>query len=950
MKKTFLLALLWAALAQAQQPIREFTVGVSAAHPSRVIVKFRSGPSFLPGSGASHALGANLHVVDNPRGLSVAEAIRRYKQNPNVLYAEPDYLVHTTATPTDPMWSMQWDMVKISAPAAWNTQTNASDVIVAVVDTGVDFTHPDLQGNLWTNGANGSHGFSCIDGTCLPGGQDDHGHGTHVAGTIGAVADNGRGIAGINWRAQILACKFMDASGNGTDSDAILCFNQLMALKQQGYNIRVANNSWGGGGYSQALKDTMSAMEAAGILNVCAAGNSGVNADLTPMYPAGYNNRGILSVLATDQSDLGASFTNYGVANVDLAAPGVSTVSTVPMGTCSLCDATGYRPLSGTSMAAPHVTGVAAAIFHLNPSLSAVQARDILLDRASYDAVTDWRGSMSSTGGRLNFQKAIANPLMTSPRLNGFPAISPIVNAFANAGSTVSLTAAASDPDNDLLRMEWATRSLGQLGLFGYMAEPIFPAPAGNTVSFQAPAVARTVVGTYAVSVADGRGGSHSQIAYATIQPSASAVALLSGSLSVSPASGPVGTNVTVSFPVTGQNGPVAWDLWQTSGGIVGSCCLTGSSAAIPFNTAGAYRIGTQAIDRALNISARQTAVVRIGGATGTPPLINATFDKLSGAAPLTVNVDMTGSTAFGGTLSSYTIICQYMTDGMAAAGPRGSCTYNTPGVYWMLLLLSDSNNLADVQSAYIVVTPAGGAGGGSKQTATVTLSNLTQTYNGTALKPAVTTNPPGLAITWTNAPQTNAGTYAVTATVNDANYEGSASGTFTINKATASVTLGNLTQSYTGSALTPTATTSPAGLAIQWTNAPQANPGSYSVVATVNNPNYQGSASGTFTITGSAPTAVPPSATITSPVNGATVVVKSAVAIQAAVTTGTNPVARVDFLVNGNLICTDTAAPYSCSWNVPGAVGKTYQLQVKAYDTIGTLGASGIVSVRSSR
>jgi len=295
-------------------------------HPSRVIVRFRLGVSTLPGSGADHNLGpSNVHLVGNPPGISVAEALRRYRANPNVLYAEPDYEVRAVATPTDPLWSQQWDMVKISAPGAWNLSTNSSEVIVAVIDTGIDFTHPDLQASLWTNPADGSHGFTCMGGSCAPGGQDDYGHGTHVAGTIGANADNGAGIAGVNWRAQILSCKFLGSSGSGSVSDAILCFNQLVSLKEQGFNIRITSNSWGGGAYSQGLKEAMAAAEAADIVNVCAAGNSGINADLSPMYPGGYDNRGIISVLASDQNDVGASFTNYGVANVDIAAPGVST-------------------------------------------------------------------------------------------------------------------------------------------------------------------------------------------------------------------------------------------------------------------------------------------------------------------------------------------------------------------------------------------------------------------------------------------------------------------------------------------------------------------------------------------------------------------------------------------------------------------------------------------------
>ena len=1002
-------------------PVKTRGASAAAQHPSRVLVRFRDGatPEFLQGSPSSKALSAdlNIHAVDNPPGLSVAETVRGYQANPNVLYAEPDYEVSTTATPNDPLWSQQWDMVKIAAPQAWNTQTNATDVIVAVIDTGVDFTHPDLQANLWTNPADGSHGFTCINGTCVHGGQDDYGHGTHVAGTIGAVAGNSAGIAGINWRAQILACKFLGSNGSGNISDAVLCFNQLLTLKQQGFNIRVTSNSWGGGGFSQALKDVMASAESAGMVNVCAAGNSGVNADISPMYPGAYDNRGIVSVLASDANDLGAYFTNYGVANVDIAAPGVSTLSTVPTGTCSLCDPSGYKLLSGTSMATPHVSAVLAAIFHLNPALTAYQARDVLLDPSSYDLLTDQLGSMTSTGGRLNFAKAIVNPLLTAPKLNNFPVVTSVQNVFANAGDTVNLTATASDPDNDPLRMVWGSSApnTNSLWLLGWMLQGVFPSANGGPVSFQAPALAHSVTAPYAVSVSDGRGGSASSKLYATILPSASPGLPPAGNLTVSPATGPVGTTVSVNFSATDpEGGPVAWDLWQSAlGGGFGMCCYTGTySYAI--NQAGVYRIGVQAMDSELNVSTRQTAVVRIGGATGTPPIASATFDKLTGTAPLTVNVDMSGSTDPDGTVQTYTIICDYATGGFYLSGPKAACSYDTPGNYWMMLIVKDNAGLTDRMSAYVVVTPPGSAPPPTKATASVVLTNLTQTYTGSALTPTATTNPPGLAVTWTSAPQTNAGTYTVTATVNDPNYQGSATGTFIISPASASVTLSNLaqtytgstlvptattkpsglviawinapqtnvgaypvtalvtdpnyqgsatgtlsigptaasvvlsnlTQTYTGSPLAPTATTNPPGLAIAWTNAPQTALGSYAVTATVTDPDYQGSAAGTFTIQPANVPSTPPTVSITNPASG--LIQTGTLTIQAAVTQGTNPIAHVDFLVSGTVKCSDTAAPYSCAWKVPGAHAKTYQLQVKAYDTAGQAGVSSVVTVTS--
>jgi subtilisin family serine protease/uncharacterized protein with FMN-binding domain len=1082
-----------APLAARPQEIISTQTAVTTQVPSRVIVRFRDKASFLPDTANYHALGApGLFVADLPPGLSVTETVHRYQANPNVDYAEPDFIVKLLdTTPNDPLWSQQWDMAKISAPAAWSTNTSAADVIVAVIDTGVDATHPDLKANLWINPVDGTHGFTCMNGSCVNGGIDDFGHGTHVAGTIGAAGNNGVGMAGLNWHTQILSCKFMGSTGSGNVSDAVLCFNQLLTLKQQGFNIRVTNNSWGSGGFSQALQDAMTALEAVGVVNVCAAGNSGVNTDIAPMYPGAYNNRALVSVIATDANDNGASFTNYGIASTDIAAPGVSTLSTVPTGTCTLCSSTGYLSASGTSMAAPHVTGVLAAMLELYPGLTAIQARDAILNPASYDVVTDTLGSMSSTGGRLNMLKAITNPFLSNPKINNFPTVSGVSNVTASAGTPINMVASASDPDGDPIRMMWARGPFNavpgstSLWLLGYMLNSIFPTTAGGSVSFTAPSVGTTAMATYSVGAADGRGGAASAVGYTTIQPSAGANQPPSGTLSVSPTTGPVGTTLAINFPLSDPlHGATAWDVWQTGlGGGFGWCCQTGTSFNLPINQAGAFRITAQAISSSLNFSNRQSTVVRIGGAAGTPPIANAVFNTLTGPAPLTVNIDMSGSTDPDGTIQQYLIECQHGSGGTYNYGPTNSCVYDTPGNYWIMLQVKDNDGLMDTLSVYAVVTPASSGGGSNppapktvatvtlsnltqtytggtltptaatnpsglsivwinapqsapgtysvtatvndpnyqgsasgsftinkapatvtlanltqaytgaaltpsattspkglsvswtnapqtavgtytvmatindanyqgsasgtftitKPAATVTLSNLTQTYTGSPLTPTATTNPAGLSITWTNATQTAAGTYTVTATVNDPNYTGSATGTFVINKASATVSLGNLSQGYTGSALKPTATTSPSGLAVTWTNAPQTAAGTYTVTATVNDSNYQGSATGTFTITSSA-SSVAPSVTITSPAAGT--LSTTQVTIQAAVTPGTNPIAHVDFLINGTVKCSDTAAPYACSWNVPGAKGKTYQLQTKAYDTVGLVGSSAVVTV----
>jgi subtilisin family serine protease len=682
-----------------------------ATHPSRVLVRFRNGaaPVFLPGSAPAIAFpgDGNLHLVNTPPGLSVFETVRRYQANPNVLYAEPDYVVQIDSVPTDPGWNQQWDMVKIAAPMAWNTQTDSSTLVIAIIDTGINFKHPDLQANLWTN-SDGSHGFTCMRGRCAKGGDDDYGHGTHVAGTIGAAANNGIGIAGLNWHAKLMSVKFLDANGSGNISDAVLAFDQVTALKQQGVNVRLTNNSWGSGGFSQALKDAMARAEAAGILHVCAAGNSGQLADSSPMYPAAYDNRGIVSVLASDQNDVGASFTNYGLGSVDIAAPGVSTYSTVPTGSCALCDKSGYKLLSGTSMATPHVTGVLAGLFVQNPQLSAIEARDVVLDPGSYDALTEAKAKSTSTGGRLNFAKALANPDLFSPVLNTFPTLSIGDDVFTSSGGKVTLAATAADTDGDPLRMSWSRSQSGspEQWLFGWMVNRLFPTLDGTAASFTAPSIGRTIAVPYAAAVADGRGGSAFGREWVTVA-GGNAGQSPSGSLTVSPTDAPAGSTITVNYSgAGGKNSQTGWDVWLTGQNASrGLCCFTGSSTTVKLDTPGVYRVSAQAIDQSLNLSNRDSEVVRIGGATGQPPIAVATLDKLSGAVPFTVNVNASGSTDPDGSVRAYYFGCG---DGSMVGSKKAEakCSFTVPGTYWIRVMVADSSDYTDVVSAYVVATP----------------------------------------------------------------------------------------------------------------------------------------------------------------------------------------------------------------------------------------------------
>src|SRR5262249_49475765 len=243
--------------------------------------------------------------------------------------------------------------------------------VVGVVDTGVDYTHPDLAGNVWSapaafsvtiegstiNCPAGSHGFNAIRLTCDP--LDDNNHGSHVSGTIGAAGNNAIGVAGVNWRAQIIGLKFLDASGSGSTADAVNAIEFAIQVKSRfagtatPVNIRVLSNSWGGAGFSQSLLDEINKANANDMLFVAAAGNNSSNDDTTGFYPAAYSTQApnVVAVAATDVGDALANFSNYGAATVQLGAPGVNIYSTVRGG--------GYSSLSGTSMATPHVTGAA---------------------------------------------------------------------------------------------------------------------------------------------------------------------------------------------------------------------------------------------------------------------------------------------------------------------------------------------------------------------------------------------------------------------------------------------------------------------------------------------------------------------------------------------------------------------------------------------------------------
>ncbi len=311
-------------------------------------------------------MAGNVYTVVKSKSLSTAELMAKMKADPNVEYAEPNYIYYPNTLPNDTHVNLLWGQnntgqtvngqsgtidADMDAPEAWNKSTGSTDVVIAVIDTGVDYTHEDLATNMWTNpgeipgnglddDSNGYvddvYGIDAAHNTGDPMDQeiDNGGHGTHVAGTIAAVGNNGKGVVGVSWKSKIMALKFLSAQGGDT-ANAIKCLNYVLAQKNAGVNIVATNNSWGGDGYSSALKDAITATNNAGILFMASAGNGGEDNvgddnDATPHYPSSYGLWGIISVAATDSDDNLAIFSNYGEVSVDLSAPGTNIYSTVP--------------------------------------------------------------------------------------------------------------------------------------------------------------------------------------------------------------------------------------------------------------------------------------------------------------------------------------------------------------------------------------------------------------------------------------------------------------------------------------------------------------------------------------------------------------------------------------------------------------------------------------------
>lgn len=426
--------------AQAAKPDASFV-------PDEVLVQFRDGTTDAQHQAARDKVkgakkdkiraqsnnSTKVELVALPPSTDVQATIDALKADPSVEFAEPNWIYTTGAASNDPLftngslWGMYGDA---SSPAnqygsqaaeAWAAGTTGNKAVyIGVIDEGIQVSHPDLDANIWVNP------YDPVDGRDNDGNgyvddvngwdfaNNDQGvydggtrgrldtHGTHVAGTIGAEGGNGTGVAGVNWNVTMISGKFLGRNG-GTTATAIKAVDYFTDLKtRRGLNIVATSNSWGGGGYSQALYDAIERANQAGILFIAAAGNGGSdgvgdNNDTTPHYPSSYNNSNIIAVAAITSSGARSSFSNYGATSVDIGAPGSGITSTLPYNA--------YGSYSGTSMATPHVSGAAALYASTHPTASAAQIKAALLNSA---APTASLGGITTTGGRLDVNAALS--------------------------------------------------------------------------------------------------------------------------------------------------------------------------------------------------------------------------------------------------------------------------------------------------------------------------------------------------------------------------------------------------------------------------------------------------------------------------------------------------------------------------------------------------------------
>lgn len=440
----------------------------------QVLVKFRTpGQQSLASARSAgdidsyRGIGGTGVFVMHSRSQGTAALLSRLGAHKDVAFVEPDYILHAAALPNDTDFQQQYALQNVGQPilgasgvpgadigaaAAWDLGTGTADHTVAVLDTGVDYNHPDLTANLWSSATGfsvrlgkttincpaGTRGFNTIKRTCDA--VDDNNHGTHLAGIIGAGGNNGTGMSGVNWTASVMAVKFLDAKGAGTTSNAVDAIEFAIQMKALGQaNVRVLSASWGDHVYSRALMDAIERAYKHNMLFVAAAGNMGSNNDMDPFYPASFALPNVISVASTNQHNALDGNSNFGATSVHLGAPGAFILSTLRGG--------GYYYESGTSMATGHVSGAAALALSICSDLGTADLRAMLFETVVPTAALTGK---TTSGGRLNV---------------GNTAQACILPAFALSTSSQSLSVARGETFNLSVQVSAVNGYSGEVGL-----------------------------------------------------------------------------------------------------------------------------------------------------------------------------------------------------------------------------------------------------------------------------------------------------------------------------------------------------------------------------------------------------------------------------------------------------------------------------------------------------
>ncbi len=905
-----------------------------------------------------HFDAVDVDLIRVPRGQAVSASVGAFKSHRGVLLAQPNYVRRAIVgpPPNDPFWldGSLWGLAKISAQSVWtNFTAGDGSVIVADIDTGIDYTHPDLAANAWRNPLEipGNHidddgngyvddvnGIDTANHDSDP--MDDQGHGTHTAGTIAAAGNNNLGVVGVNWNAKVLACKFLDSSGYGTDAGAIECFNYIVALRNRGENIRVSSNSWGSQrGSSPPAPALMAAIDAAGvagIVNVFGAGNDGTDNDSSPFDPASYPSTSIISVASSGSSDRRSFFSNYGATSVDVAAPGENILSTYP--------GNDYQSLSGTSMATPHVAGVAALLARMDPTLSVAAIKGLILDNV--DQSSKWTGKVVS-GGRLNAFKAAS--AVGSASNNVPPSVSitgPQEGASFKAPVNITVDAVATDSDGTVQQVSFFVNGAP----IGTDATSPFsvtwaPAPGNYTLT--------------AVAMDDRYGSGTSTAVHVVIVDNVPPVVSIGNPLNG--AAFPAQSQITIDASASDIDGGIQQVAFLVDGvsigtdgiapysiawnGYIGTHVLkaiaTDNSGAT--TTSSAVSITVQPIANRINVARASNGGVASASSVLGPqyPASGAIDGDRKGlnwgngggwndgtpnASPDWLQVDFAGMK-----LIEEVNVFSMQDDYTAPVDPSPSMTFGLWGIrnfemqYWdgsawvpLPGGVVTNNNLVWRQTLFTPITT-------SKIRVFITgaLNGYSRVMELEAWGVSSGANvPPSVAIT---APATGATLTAPASLSIDA---------------TASDTDGVVTQVdfYVNGALVGSDTSSPYSFA--WNNVAA---GSYTLTAIALD-NVGGTTTSAPIAVTVAPPNVPPTVSITTPVPSSTFAAPATITVGATAADSDGTIASVAFFADGVPLGSDASAPYSVAWGNVGA--GTYVLTAVATDNSGATTTSAPVSI----